>query len=42
MDNGVNFCCRALFQFAGYLSDKCHEKRANGYDVPWATSISDD
>ena len=41
-DTGVNFCYRALFQLTGYLSDKCHEKRADGYDVPQATSISDD
>ena len=42
MDIGVNFCCRALFQLDSYLSDKCCEKRGNDYDVPHATSISDD
>ena len=42
MDIGVNFCCRAPFQLDGYLSNKCCEKRADGYDVPHATSISDD
>ena len=41
-DIGVNFYCRALFQLNDYPSDKCGAKRAVDYDVPHASSISDD
>ena len=41
-DIGVNFYCRAPFQLDDYLSDECGAKRAVDYDVPHASSISDD
>ena len=41
-DIGANFHCRALFQLDDYLSDKCGTKGAVDYDVPCASSISDD
>ena len=39
---GINFYCRAPFQLDDYPSDKCGAKRAVDYDVPHASSISDD
>ena len=39
---GINFYCRAPFQLNDYPSDKCGTKRAVDYDVPCASSISDD
>ena len=41
-DIGINFYCRAPFQLDNYPSDKCGAKRAVDYDVPHASSISDD
>ena len=39
---GINFYCRAPFQLDNYPFDKCGAKRAVDYDVPHASSISDD
>ena len=41
-DIGINFYCRAPFQLNDYPSDKCGVKRAVDYNVPHASSISND
>ena len=41
-DIGVNFYCRAPFQFNDYPSDKHNVKKVVDYDVPCASSIKDD
>ena len=41
-DIGINFYCRAPFQFNDYQSDKHNVKKAVEYDVPRASSINDD
>ena len=35
-------CCRTPLSPDSCLPDKCYGKRTNDYDVPHATSISDD
>ena len=42
MDIGINFYCRAPFQFNNYPSNKHNVKKAVDYDVPHASSINDD
>ena len=42
MDIYVKFCCRAPLPPDNCLFDKYCGKRAGDYDVPHATSISDD
>ena len=38
----ILICCRALLSPESHLPDKHYRKRINDYDVPCATSISDD
>ena len=39
---GINFYCRAPFQFNDYPSNKHNVKKAVDYDVPCASSSNDD
>ena len=41
-DIGVNFYCRAPFQFNDNPSDKHNVKKVADYDIPHASSIKDD
>ena len=42
MDIGVNFYCRAPFQFNDYPSDKHDMEKVIYYDVPHTSNINDD